>query len=316
MLWRKGWRALKIFDAHCDVLWQLWTGKGKRIFQNESSLHITYNQLRQKSGSIQCFAIYVPEEVSYDQRFAVALEMANIFHEQILALPNIKWIRTKEDIQQLGKDEIGALLTLEGCDAIGKELTKLQTLYYLGVRSVGLTWNYANLVADGALESRGGGLTLFGEKVVEDLNRYKIWTDVSHLSEKGFWDVMELADYPIASHSNSYELCQHPRNLTNEQIRALIQKDGMIGVTFVPMFLAVNKSACTDDILRHVENVCMLGGEKNLGFGSDFDGITETVVHVERYEHYENVINELLKRYKEEQVNNFIYRNFIHHIPF
>jgi len=307
---------LKIFDAHCDVLWQLWMGKGKRTFQNDSSLHITYDQLTKKRGSIQCFAIYVPEEVPYGQRFAVALEMANIFHEQILALPNVKWIRTKEDIQRLGTDDIGALLTLEGCDAVGRELTKLQTLYYLGVRSVGLTWNYANLVADGALESRGGGLTLFGEKVVEELNRYKIWTDVSHLSEKGFWDVMELSDNPIASHSNSYELCSHPRNLTNEQIRALIQKDGMIGITFVPMFLAANKSVCTDDILRHVENVCMLGGERNVGFGSDFDGITETVVHVERYEHYEYVINELLKRYKEEQVNNFIYRNFIHHIPF
>lgn len=307
---------MKIFDAHCDVLWQLWMGKGKRTFQNDSLLHITYDQLTKKGGSIQCFAIYVPEEVPYGQRFAVALEMANIFHEQILALPNIKWIRTKEDIQQLGTDEIGALLTLEGCDAIGRELTKLQTLYYLGVRSVGLTWNYANLVADGALESRGAGLTLFGKKVVEDLNRYKIWTDVSHLSEKGFWDVMELADYPIASHSNSYELCPHPRNLTNEQIRALIQRDGMIGVTFVPMFLAANKSVCTDDILKHVEHVCMLGGERNVGFGSDFDGITETVVHVEKYEHYEYVINELLKRYKEEQVNNFIYRNFIHHIPF
>ncbi|WP_440602755.1 dipeptidase [Bacillus sp. GB_SG_008] len=307
---------MKIFDAHCDVLWQLWMGKGKKSFQNDSSLHITYDQLKQNGGSVQCFAIYVPEEVPYGQRFAVALEMTNIFHEQILALPNIKWIRTKEDIQQLGKDEIGALLTLEGCDAIGNELEKLKTLYYLGVRSVGLTWNYANLVADGALESRGGGLTLFGKKAVDELNRYKVWTDVSHLSEKGFWDVIELANHLIASHSNSYELCQHPRNLTNEQIKALIQKDGMIGITFVPMFLAANKSVCMDDILRHVEHVCMLGGEKNVGFGSDFDGITETVVHVERYEHYEYVINELLKRYKEEQVNNFTYRNFIHHISF
>lgn len=307
---------MEIFDAHCDVLWQLWMGKGKRSFQNDSFLHITYDQLKQKGGSVQCFAIYVPEEVPYGQRFAVALEMVNIFHEQILTLPNIKCIRTKEDIQRLGKDEIGALLTLEGCDAIGNELEKLITLYHLGVRSVGLTWNYANLVADGALESRNGGLTLFGKKVVAELNRYKLWTDVSHLSEKGFWDVMELANHPIASHSNSYELCQHPRNLTNEQIKALIQKDGMIGITFVPMFLAANKSVCIDDILRHIEHVCMLGGEKNVGFGSDFDGITETVVHVQRYEHYENVINELLKRYKEEQVNNFTYRNFIHHISF
>src|SRR5690606_3795964 len=96
-------------------------------------------------------------------------------------------------------------------------------LYRLGVLSLGLTWNKANLLADGASEPRGGGLTEFGREVVALNNKYGVLTDVSHLSERGFWDVIELAEAPFASHSNARALCDHPRNLTDEQIRALIQ---------------------------------------------------------------------------------------------
>lgn len=307
---------MKIFDAHCDVLWQLWREKGKKTFEHSDDLHISFEQLKQKKGSIQCFAIYVPEEVPYVHRFDAALEMANIFHEQILPLPHIKWIQKKEDAVELTNEDIGVILTLEGCDAIGKEISKLHTLHHLGVRSVGLTWNYANLVADGALETRGTGLSLFGQEVVEELNRYRMWTDVSHLSEKGFWDVMEQADYPIASHSNSYQIRPHPRNIKDEQIKALIEKNSIIGVTFVPAFLTDKPMASIDDILRHIEHICALGGEKNVGFGSDFDGIVTMVKNIKRYHDYDRIIEALLKHYTEEQVQNFTYNNFVNHISF
>lgn len=307
---------MKVFDAHCDVLWQLWNAKGKKNFQNDPSLHITFEQLKKRTGSIQCFAIYVPETVPYEQRFEVALNMVDIFYKQVLSLPGMKLIRTKKDIEQLESNEVGAILILEGGEAIGKDMVKLRTLYRLGVRSMGLTWNHANLLADGALETRGAGLTTFGKEVVEELNSFRLWTDVSHLNERGFWDVMESAQYPIASHSNCYELCQHPRNLKDEQVQALIEKDGVIGVTFVPAFLANHGPVYMDDILRHVEHICSLGGERNIGFGSDFDGITETVIGVEAYRHYEYVINELSKRYSEEHVQSFLYNNFINHIAF
>ncbi|KEK25673.1 dipeptidase [Bacillus gaemokensis] len=307
---------MKVFDAHCDVLWQLWSAKGKKDFQNDPTLHITFEQLQQRAGSVQCFAIYVPETVPYEQRFEVALNMIDIFYKEILSLPSVKLIQKKEDIKQLGQNEIGVILTLEGCEAIGKEMMKLHTLYRLGVRSFGLTWNHANLLADGVMETRGAGLTTFGKKVVEELNSSRLWIDVSHLNEKGFWDVMEIAQYPIASHSNCYHLCQHPRNLKDEQVQALIRKNGVIGVTFVPEFLTNHRPAYMDDILRHVERICALGGEKNIGFGSDFDGITEMVVGVEAYRSYEYLIDELSKRYSEKDVRNFLYDNFINHLSF
>ncbi|MCW9130972.1 dipeptidase [Bacillus paramycoides] len=307
---------MKIFDAHCDVLFQLWSAKGKKDFQNDSQLHITFEQLKQRKGSIQCFAIYVPETVAYENRFEVALQMIDIFHSEILSLPGMKFIQTKDDINMLKQDEIGALLTLEGCEAIGKDAMKLRLFYRLGVRSFGLTWNYANLLADGALETRGAGLTGFGRQVVQELNTLHVWTDLSHLNERSFWDVIEIAKNPIVSHSNCHQLCQHPRNLNDEQIRALIKKNSIIGVTFVPQFLTNERQANITDILRHVEYICSLGGEKNTGFGSDFDGIIETVAGVEAYRDYENIINQLCKKYSESIVERFLYKNFIDRITF
>ncbi|WP_028399057.1 dipeptidase [Ectobacillus panaciterrae] len=307
---------MKIFDAHCDVLWQLWRAKQKR-FANDSSLHITLEGLKKSNGKIQCFAIYIPEHVPHEHRFHAALEMVEIFYKEIVDKHSeVKLVLTKQDAQRLQEGEIGALLTLEGCDAIGQSITRLDTLHRLGVRSVGLTWNYSNAVADGVLEPRGAGLSSFGIKVVERLNEHSLWTDVSHLSEKGFWDVMEHAEHPIASHSNCHVLREHPRNLKNEQIQALLEKDGMIGITFVPSFVKEQMPVHIKDVLLHLEHICALGGENNVGFGSDFDGITETIVNLECYTHYENLINELQKHYKEEQVRKFLYSNFAEHISF
>ncbi len=311
-----GGMEMKIFDAHCDVLFQLWSAQGEKNFKNDSQLHITFEQLKRRKGSIQCFAIYVPETVLYEKRFEAALQMADIFYNEILSLPGVKFIQTKNDISMLKQDEIGAILTLEGCEAIGKDAMKLRLFYRLGVRSFGLTWNYANLLADGALETRGAGLTTFGKHVVQELNTLHVWTDVSHLNERSFWDVIEIAKNPIASHSNCTKLCQHPRNLNDEQLRALIKRNSMIGVTFVPQFLTSEKQAHIADIVRHIEYICSLGGENNIGFGSDFDGILETVVNVSAYREYENVMNELCKHYAASTVERFLYDNFVEHISF
>ena len=99
-------------------------------------------------------------------RFSAALQMVNLFYEKILVEREMKLIRSQADIYTLKENEIGAILTLEGCDCIGQELLKLQTLLRLGVTSVGLTWNYANMVADGALEQRGAGVSGFGQEVI------------------------------------------------------------------------------------------------------------------------------------------------------
>lgn len=228
----------------------------------------------------------------------------------------LKKISDWNEIGQLKEGEIGAVLTLEGADAIGNDLTKLRTLYQLGVKSVGLTWNNANLCADGAGEPRAGGLTELGFEVVRLNNENRVLTDVSHLSEAGFWDVMESAHYPIASHSNSKTLCDHPRNLTDEQAQAIFSKGGFIGLVYNPPFITGRDDATMDDLLKHLEHFCELGGKENIAFGSDFDGISHYVKNLEDAGEYQNLINELLKRYREEDVRGFAFENVLKSLPY
>ncbi|MCC3357406.1 dipeptidase [Bacillus sp. REN16] len=306
---------VKIFDAHSDVLYKMWMDP-TIDFADSPKLHITYNRLKASGSKVQCFAIYIPEGVRAESRFEVALEMVEIFYKRVIApSPLLKVVRTREDIKALKENEIGAFLTLEGCDAIDRSLVKLQTLLRLGVSSVGLTWNYANYVADGVGEPRGGGLSSFGIEVVKEHNKAFIWTDVSHLSIKGFWDVIEVADYPIASHSNAIAICNHRRNLLDEQIKALIQKNGMIGITFVPQFLSNHDSASIDDVLKHLDYICSLGGENHVGFGSDFDGITETTTGLENFSGYDMLVENLHKHYSANQAKNFLFQNFVGNLP-
>ncbi len=303
-----------IFDAHCDVLAKLWWNQHLSV-ENSPNLHTTIDGMKQAGGKVQIFAIFIPEAVPAEQQFDVALEMVQLFKKHIISSPNVKWIRSQEDIVRLGKKEIGAMLSLEGCDAIGVHLVRLQTLFALGVRSVGLTWNYANAACDGILEPRGAGLSSFGKEIVKENNRHKVWTDVSHLSVQGFWDVLEESDFVVATHSNAYSLCSNPRNLRDDQIDALLKKKSVIGITFVPQFLTDKNEATVDDVLRHLDYICSRGGEYSVGFGSDFDGIDQTVVGLSKFKDYHNLINQLHKHYSADQVHRFLFSNFVQRLP-
>ena len=192
-------------------------------------------------------------------------------------------------------------------------LDNLRTLYRLGVRGMGLTWNYRNEVADGCLEPKPGGLTIFGRQVIQEMNRLGMMIDVSHVAESGFWDTLELSDSPvIASHSNVRALCDHPRNMSDHQIDAMIQKDGVIGLSFIPYFNTSEKrTVYVDDLLRHLDYICARGGVEHVAFGSDFDGEDLTFGDLTRASRYEYLLNELLKRYKTEEVEKFVQKNWL-----
>lgn len=306
---------MKIFDAHCDVLYKMFL-QPQIQFYHDPALQVTLQGLKQAGVNVQVFAIYVPESVRPSERFSAALEMVEYFFEHIIApFPEMKFVRTQNEIKKLQENEIGALLSLEGCDCIGEDLIKLKTLIRLGVSSVGLTWNGANAVADGVMEKRGAGISSFGKKVITLLNEEAISCDVSHLSENAFWDVMETAHYPFASHSNSQTVTAHPRNLTDAQLQALIEKDSVIGITFVPEFLTHKKTAYIADIIRHIDHICSLGGENHIGFGSDFDGMEETVVKLHAIEQYDILVNELTRNYSSIIVEKILFKNMASRVP-
>ncbi|MBE1553285.1 dipeptidase [Sporosarcina limicola] len=307
---------MNIIDLHCDVLLKLYESKGKLKFQNAPELDMSYEKLKQGGVKVQAFAIFIYPDIKSDEKFQVALDQIHYFYSDVLANnPNMKLIKEWSDIDHLKEGEIGALLTLEGVDAIGNDLQKLSILYELGVRSIGLTWNNANLAADGAGEKRGAGLTSFGREIVDFNNRHKILTDVSHLCEKAFWDVMGEAKYPIASHSNAKSLCNHVRNLSDEQAKAMFNKNGMIHVVYCPPFVKAQGDVTISNLIEHIDHFCSLGGANQIGLGSDFDGITQKIINLEDASMYPNLVNELLKRYSEDTVKGFAYQNFLDHRP-
>lgn len=156
---------------------------------------------------------------------------------------------------------------VEGGAVIGKDLKLLEALKSDRVCYLTLTWNGENAIAGGSGTDKG--LTRFGREVIRELNRLKICTDLSHLNDKSFFAAIELAEYPIASHSNSREICPAPRNLTDEQLRLIGAKNGLIGLCFYPKFLGGNVFE------KIYENICRLGNlglENNIAIGSDFDG--------------------------------------------
>ncbi|HLQ71446.1 MAG TPA: dipeptidase [Bacillota bacterium] len=314
---------MKVIDTHCDALLKLQMAKrgapyGMEALDYHSSdkLDTNFSRLQQGHVMVQFFAIFIEPGVPSDEKWQHALEQIDLFYTEVLTQPKMKHIRRWEDFDLLKEDEIGAVLTLEGADAFGNDLTKLRHLYRLGVMSIGLTWNNANLCGDGAGEPRAGGLTLLGKEVVKMNNENRILTDVSHLPVKGFWDVMEHAKYPFASHSNARSLCDHVRNLYDDQIKAMFDNDGFIHVVFNPPFLVNDgETATITDCLNHIEHLCSLGGVKQIGFGSDFDGISKFVKDLENSSQYQNLVNELLKHYSESDVRGFCHENFLNNRP-
>ncbi|UJF35412.1 dipeptidase [Paenibacillus hexagrammi] len=302
---------MKIIDGHCDAITKLFASPELDFFQEEKELDVSYPRLQRAGVKIQAFAMYMSESIK-NPTFDHLLQMVDIFYRKIAVAPHIRLIRNRNDVLQVeASNEIGALLTLEGLDALHGNLTHLRVLQYLGVRSIGLTWNYANWAADGVMEPRKGGFTLKGKMLLKELEKMDIITDVSHLSVKGFWELAENYSKPcIASHSNVFKHCAHPRNLSDDQILELIRRNGLIGLTFVPFFVDDRSPVTINQLLKHLDHVCALGGEQHVGFGSDFDGIEQWITGLEHAGLYDNIINALSKTYTESQVERFLYGNW------
>lgn len=300
-------------DAHCDVLCKLFEHE-KADFAKGNGVAASLPRLKEGGALLQFFAIYIPEKFrpfSFEQ----VLRSVALFAERVAAQPEMVPVRRRSDLNRLVPGEkIGALLALEGVDALPASPWAVRILFELGVRSVGLTWNRANWAADGAGEARAGGLTGAGRRLVAECNRLRMLVDVSHLSERAFWDVAACTRRPfIASHSNVYDCCPHPRNLRAGQIDHMIETGGMIGLTFVPPFLESpgRVRARADSLLRHLDAICARGGRLNVGFGSDFDGFDTPLYGLEHPGKYGTLRDLLLKRYSAEDAQAFLAGNWL-----
>ena len=303
---------MMIFDAHCDtasVTLDLKAGL------RSNSCQADLERMRMPGGRVQVFAAFVNPALYRSCELRRALQIIDNIYRQAEENSDLMTVCTSaEDIKKAVADsKLAALISVESGEALQGELASLRMLYRLGVRSLCLTWNYRNELADGAWESSASGLSAFGRSVVEEMNRLGMLVDVSHISERGFWDVLERTKASvIASHSNAKALCSHPRNLTDAQLKALKANGGVAGVNLFPQFLNASGDASIDDIISHIEHIVSLTGEDHIGLGCDFDGIIITPSDVKGVQDVEKIFDRLLAlNYTNEFMEKFAGGNFM-----
>lgn len=251
-----------ICDAHCDTLFRMMEGK-------HNSLDITLDRLRQGGVTLQVFAMFVGN----DNRLDIVQAQNSAMLEQLEVL-KAQGLRHIKNLDDLCDDQVNGMLSLEGCECITDEKA-LDYYTEKGVRMAAVTWNFENDFAYPACLNKDRGLKPFGKEMVVEMQKRKIAIDVSHLNEAGFYDLIEYFDKPVlASHSNVARLCAHSRNLTDDQLKALFQKGGYVGINFWPNFLSPAHNVDLDTVIDHILYMMDLGGSGMVGFGSDFDGIS------------------------------------------
>lgn len=306
-----------ICDCHCDTLTELYN-KNASLYENEQ--HFDIKRQIALGGGLQFCAIYVPTEVfRYQGGLRYTLCLLDKYNQEIKKLHesgiDVLQVRTAEDAGNVLKHKAATLLAIEEGGAIDGSLEALRCLYELGVRAMTLTWSNRNDIADGINEeASGSGLTLFGKQVVAEMNRLGMLVDVSHISTAGFWSVIETSTKPIiATHSNAKSLCPHPRNLNDEQIKALAQNGGLAGITFAGQFLEEDwRNACIESVYKHIDYMLnLIGNDDHIGFGSDFDGISHPPYNIQGVQDYKPLIEYLSKYYSDETINKITHQNVI-----
>lgn len=306
-----------ICDCHCDTLTELYN-KNASLYENEQ--HFDIKRQIALGGGLQFCAIYVPTEVfRYQGGLRYTLCLLDKYNQEIKKLHengiDVLEVRTAKDAGNVLKHKAATLLAIEEGGAIDGSLEALRCLYELGVRAMTLTWSNRNDIADGINEeATGSGLTLFGKQVVAEMNRLGMLVDVSHISTAGFWSVIETSTKPIiATHSNAKSLCPHPRNLNDEQIKALAQNGGLAGITFAGQFLEEDwHNACIESVYKHIDYMLnIIGNDDHIGFGSDFDGISHPPYNIQGVQDYKPLIEYLSKYYSDETINKITHQNVI-----
>jgi membrane dipeptidase len=264
-----------IIDAHSDfglLVGYCHFNNIKNVFKEERLSILENNGLNLEvltiGGDFELFPKFDsrnPEIVSYT--IAANLEEIRMNAHRVLLL------RNKTDLDQLKiNDKIGFIFHLEGCSTLESDGSRLDNFYSQGLRSLSLTHNERNAFADGCGVKNPNGLSSYGFELVDQINKLKMILDVSHLSEPSFWDAIESYDNSlVASHSNARNLCDHFRNLTDEQIISIANKDGVIGINSFGEFLDLSiKNFTLERFIDHIDYVVNLIGIDHVGIGPDF----------------------------------------------
>jgi membrane dipeptidase len=295
-----------IFDGHNDVLLRLWSKGGDSavadFIAGDGKGHMDLPRMEKGGFAGGFFAIFIPNtsdpdhddadlnpppagEVATSAALAPATAMAALLLRIARQAPErFRLCRTAAEIRAArAAGAVAAVMHVEGAECIDASFHALDVLCGAGLRSLGPVWSRPNIFGHGvpfrfpSSPDTGPGLTEAGKDLIRACNERRILIDLSHITEKGFWDVARLSTAPlVATHSNAHGLCASSRNLTDDQLRAIGESGGMVGLNFANGFLRADgkweSENGLDTMLRHLDRMMRLAGEDHVGLGSDFDG--------------------------------------------
>lgn len=271
-----------IADTHSDTLFAM-------AYAPNAPLMITPDRLRQGGVTLQVCALWTGRDGNKGDVDAITTA-------ELAAIPRLTQagIRQVSDPCEAKPGEHCFMLSIEGGEVFEKGIHTVQQWRDKGVRIAALLWNNENALGYPAKSGDHRGLTAYGLQVVKEMQRTGMAVDVSHLNDAGFFDIFAKTNLPpMASHSCCRAMCNHFRNLTDEQLCLMIREGGFVGVNFYPHFLSEDGKADAALIARHIDHICQLGGAENVGFGSDFDGIEVTPTNVRHPGEIPNLLEEL-----------------------
>ncbi len=291
-------------DTHCDTLYM-------RALEPEAVPCVTMDNMKKGGMNLQTCTLFAGSGGVNGHPYENAMAEYHAFEH---LRDEEGWERVHSPLEaEEGKVKI--LLSVEGGEIFEGKPERVREFYDRGVRMAALTWNNENEIASPAKGGSQAGIKAAGWEILKTMAELKMAADTSHLNQAGFWDLIDKhSQPPMASHSCADALCPHFRNLTDEQIRAMVARGGWIGVNFYPYFLSPDGKASVSKICDHIDYMCQLGAAKNVGFGSDFDGIECTPKDCCGPHDIPSILEELRRRgYSEEALEDIAGRNFLNY---
>ncbi len=254
---------MKIFDLHCDTLLKMYEN-------NEGFINNEFQVSLEKADCfdeyVQVYALWIDGRKHKDN-FSFANNMLSYFERKRREFSLLlNFFSEKES-------KFKYLLSIEGGEALGHDVENVSYFKKIGVSIITPVWNYVNIIGTPAIENEVDGITQFGKNVIYRMNEEGMTVDLSHINQQGFFEICDIAENVIVSHSNSRSVCDNPRNITDEQFLNIVNKNGLVGINYYPQFLNNSVDADVNDIISHIYHFLSIGGENNVSLGSDFDGI-------------------------------------------
>ncbi len=285
-----------LFDAHCDTLLKVFFD-GKSLYDGDCDVSI--KKLSNYKSATQLFAVFNEGNLKTSDILKIS--------DLVKSNRNINFVTNTKNLKK-----VNAMLSIEGLGNT-KDLKPedIKTFYDAGFRVISLTWNQNNPLC-GGIEENNDGLSPLGKDILSKMEKENIVLDVSHISDKGFFDCFEnFSGKIVATHSNSRKICNHMRNLTDEEFLLLKKRGGVAGLNLYPLFLNKSDNASVKDMICHIEHFLSLGGENNIGIGADFDGTETKSGDIYDASKMNILFNELAKlNYSDDIISKISHKNF------